>query len=207
MGLIGVVEVSFYGFLSADLLPLRCQKGGGGGTREQWLFQSSRSCAVTGQLLPFRTSVATEKKRWLRQQLTISATITKGKKSSETEYPWPEKIPAGAEMDGALAFLNRFKPLPNKPKPFPLPFEHPLIDLENKIDEVFSFFSLILSTFQASLHCGLSTKPSILVYFLRFLHAVLRKFPGLFLCNFCKAMEWMYHLLAIMSVVPAQDVF
>ncbi|KAH9550655.1 hypothetical protein CY35_10G082700 [Sphagnum magellanicum] len=136
MGLIGVVEVSFYGFLSADLLPLRCQKGGGGGTREQWLFQSSRSCAVTGQLLPFRTSVATEKKRWLRQQLTISAKITKGKKSSETEYPWPEKIPAGAEMDGALAFLNRFKPLPNKPKPFPLPFEHPLIDLENKIDEV-----------------------------------------------------------------------
>ncbi len=112
----------------------------------------------------------------------------KGKKSSETEYPWPEKIPAGAEMDGALAFLNRFKPLPNKPKPFPLPFEHPLIDLENKIDEVCSFFTLILSTFQASLHCGLSTKPSILVYFLGFLHAVLR-FPGLFLRNFCKAMD------------------
>ncbi|CAM6064941.1 unnamed protein product [Sphagnum tenellum] len=138
MGLIGVVEVSFCGFLSPDLLTLRCQKVGGGGVREQCLLQSSRSCAVTGQLLPFRTSVATEKKRWLRQQqqLTISAKITKGKKSSETEYPWPEKIPAGAEMDGALAFLNRFKPLPNKPKPFPLPFEHPLIDLENKIDEV-----------------------------------------------------------------------
>jgi hypothetical protein len=191
MGLIGVVEVSFCGFLSADSLTLGCQKGGGGGAREQWLLQSSRSCAVTGQLFSFRTSVATEKKRWLRQQqqLTISAKITKGKKSSETEYPWPEKIPAGAEMDGALAFLNRFKPLPNKPKPFPLPFEHPLIDLENKIDEVCSFFTLILSTFQASLHYGLSTKPSILVYFLRFLHAVLRKFPGLFLCNFCKAME------------------
>lgn len=191
MGLIGVVEVSFCGFLSADLLTLRCQKGGGGGVREQCLLQSSRSCAVTGQLLPFRTSVATEKKRWLRQQqqLTISAKITKGKKSSEREYPWPEKIPAGAEMDGALAFLNRFKPLPNKPKPFPLPFEHPLIDLENKIDEVCSFFTPILSTFQASLHCGLSTKPSIHVYFLRFLLAVLGKFPGLYLCNFCKAME------------------
>jgi hypothetical protein len=57
--------------------------------------------------------VATEKKRWLRQQqqqqLTISAKITKGKKSSETEYPWPEKIPAGAEMDGALAFSEQIQ--------------------------------------------------------------------------------------------------
>jgi hypothetical protein len=79
-----------------------------------------------------------------QQQFAISAKISKGKKSAETEYPWPEKIPAGADTEGALAYLNRFKPLPNKPKPVTLPFERPLIDLENKIDEVCASFSCYL---------------------------------------------------------------
>ncbi|CAM6084733.1 unnamed protein product [Calypogeia fissa] len=67
--------------------------------------------------------------------VSVSAKIRKGKKSLETEYPWPEKF-KGDEQDGYLKFLSRFKPLPNKPKPVTLPFERPLVDLENKIDEV-----------------------------------------------------------------------
>ncbi|KAL2609090.1 hypothetical protein R1flu_027663 [Riccia fluitans] len=67
--------------------------------------------------------------------VTVVAKIRKGKKSAETEYPWPEKI-KGDEQEGYLEYLCRFKPLPNKPKPVTLPFERPLVDLENKIDEV-----------------------------------------------------------------------
>ncbi|KAH8939438.1 hypothetical protein BDL97_15G037300 [Sphagnum fallax] len=134
MGLVG--EASFSAFCSVDVCTLRSLRGGGGGggAREQWPLQSLKS-GVAAQLLPSRTSVAKEKMN-KQQQFAISAKISKGKKSAETEYPWPEKIPAGADTEGALAYLNRFKPLPNKPKPVTLPFERPLIDLENKIDEV-----------------------------------------------------------------------
>ncbi|BBN19710.1 acetyl-CoA carboxylase carboxyl transferase subunit alpha [Marchantia polymorpha subsp. ruderalis] len=65
----------------------------------------------------------------------VVAKIRKGKKSAETEYPWPEKL-KGDEQEGYLEFLSGFKPLPTKPKPVTLPFERPLVDLENKIDEV-----------------------------------------------------------------------
>jgi acetyl-CoA carboxylase carboxyl transferase subunit alpha len=65
----------------------------------------------------------------------VSAKIRKGKKSVETEYPWPDKF-KGDEQDGYLKFLSRFKPLTQKPRPVTLPFERPLVDLENKIDEV-----------------------------------------------------------------------
>ncbi|KAJ7523171.1 hypothetical protein O6H91_18G040200 [Diphasiastrum complanatum] len=66
----------------------------------------------------------------------VASKIRKGKKSpSETEYPWPEKI-TDPQEGGYLALLSRFKPLANKPKPVTLPFERPLVDLENKIDEV-----------------------------------------------------------------------
>jgi hypothetical protein len=71
-----------------------------------------------------------------RRSTLISAKIRKGRKTAETEYPWPEKFAAGSEAEGSLKFLSRFKPLPNKPKPVTLPFERPLVDLENKIDEV-----------------------------------------------------------------------
>ena len=73
-----------------------------------------------------------------RRSTLISAKIRKGRKTAETEYPWPEKFAAGSEAEGSLKFLSRFKPLPNKPKPVTLPFERPLVDLENKIDEVYS---------------------------------------------------------------------
>lgn len=145
MGLVGAavaVEASFSPFCSVDVCTLRSLRGGGGGgagAREQWPLQSLKSGVAT-QLLPSRTSVAKEKMN-KQQQFAVSAKISKGKKSAETEYPWPEKIPAGADTEGALAYLNRFKPLPNKPKPVTLPFERPLIDLENKIDEVCASFS------------------------------------------------------------------
>lgn len=85
--------------------------------------------AVFAAKLPSR-SICDEK------AVRVSAKIRKGKKSGETEYPWPEKFNKGDEQDGYLKFLSRFKPLPNKPKPVTLQFERPLVDLENKIDEV-----------------------------------------------------------------------
>lgn len=70
-------------------------------------------------------------------QFMVSAKIRKGKKSAETEYPWPEKLKVlDDQPDGSLAFLTRFKPLPTKPRPVPLPFELPLADLEKRITEV-----------------------------------------------------------------------
>lgn len=68
--------------------------------------------------------------------MVVCAKIGKGKKGTEHEYPWPEKLPQGEITTGALKYLNRFKPLANKPKPVTLPFERPIVDLENKIDEV-----------------------------------------------------------------------
>ncbi|XP_024360872.1 uncharacterized protein [Physcomitrium patens] len=70
---------------------------------------------------------------------SVVISAKKGKKSGEHEYPWPEKmgeVYQGEITDGALKFLNRFKPLPNPPKPVTLPFESPIVDLQNKIDEV-----------------------------------------------------------------------
>ncbi|KAJ7570357.1 hypothetical protein O6H91_01G116800 [Diphasiastrum complanatum] len=63
------------------------------------------------------------------------AKIRKGKKSTETEYPWPDKINLD-EQGSCLKYLSRFKPLAAPPKPVTLPFERPLADLEKKIDEV-----------------------------------------------------------------------
>lgn len=66
----------------------------------------------------------------------MCAKIKKGKMGPEEDYPWPDKFPPGEITDGALKYLNRFKPLTNPPKPVTLPFERPIVDLENKIDEV-----------------------------------------------------------------------
>ena len=68
-----------------------------------------------------------------RRSTLILAKIRKERKTAETEYPWSEKFAAGSEAEESLKFLSRFKPLP---KPVTLPFESPLVDLENKIDEV-----------------------------------------------------------------------
>jgi len=61
--------------------------------------------------------------------------IRKGKKGRETEYPWPEKV-GGNLKDGYLRYLSSFKPMSTKPKPFLLPFERPIADIEKKIAEV-----------------------------------------------------------------------
>ena len=71
-----------------------------------------------------------------RGSVKVVAKIKKGKMGPEEEYPWPDKFPPGEITDGALKYLNRFKPMPNPPKPVTLPFERPIVDLENKIDEV-----------------------------------------------------------------------
>lgn len=68
--------------------------------------------------------------------MKVVAKIKMGKMGPEEEYPWPDKFPPGEITDGALKYLNRFKPMPNPPKPVTLPFERPIVDLENKIDEV-----------------------------------------------------------------------
>ncbi|KAG0584737.1 hypothetical protein M758_3G232200 [Ceratodon purpureus] len=71
-----------------------------------------------------------------RGSVRVVAKIKKGKMGPEEEYPWPDKFPPGEITDGALKYLNRFKPMPNPPKPVTLPFERPIVELENKIDEV-----------------------------------------------------------------------
>ncbi|KAG0600156.1 hypothetical protein M758_11G011400 [Ceratodon purpureus] len=68
--------------------------------------------------------------------VVVCAKIKKGKMGPEEDYPWPEKFPPGEITDGALEYLNRFKPLPNPQRPVTLPFERPIADLEQKIDEV-----------------------------------------------------------------------
>ena len=59
----------------------------------------------------------------------------------DPDYPWPDKYKA--EEHGFLAFLSKFKDVPNKKaKPVTLPFERPVQELEAKIIEVWSFTSL-----------------------------------------------------------------
>ena len=71
----------------------------------------------------------------LRSYPSVSAKIFKGgKKVPEKDYPWPKNL-RGDHKDHSLSFLSRFKPLPEKPKSFTLPFERPLVDLSTKIDE------------------------------------------------------------------------
>lgn len=64
------------------------------------------------------------------------AKLLKGRKTPDIEYPWPQKIKLEEFGGSQLTFLSRFKPLTNKPKLVPLPFELPLADLEKKINEV-----------------------------------------------------------------------
>lgn len=94
-------------------------------------------CAAGGLAAGFRT----QQQQKLQQERigsvkVITAKIKKGKMGPEQEYPWPDKFPPGEITDGALKYLNRFKLMPNPPKPVTLPFERPIVDLENKIDEV-----------------------------------------------------------------------
>ncbi|XP_022757280.1 acetyl-coenzyme A carboxylase carboxyl transferase subunit alpha, chloroplastic-like isoform X3 [Durio zibethinus] len=61
--------------------------------------------------------------------------VAKVKKGKKHDYPWPDDIDPNI-TDGHLAYLSYFKPLDEKPKPVTLPFEKPLVGLEQKIIEV-----------------------------------------------------------------------
>lgn len=93
-----------------------------------------------------RSSVVGSSRR-TQGSVKVAAKIKKGKMGPEEEYPWPDKFPPGEITDGALKYLNRFKPMPNPPKPVTLPFERPIVDLENKIDEVSSSHCAFLYRF------------------------------------------------------------
>lgn len=58
------------------------------------------------------------------------------KDKAAEEYPWPLKMKLEEFAGSQLTFLSRFKPLANKPRLAPLPFELPLVGLEKKIKEV-----------------------------------------------------------------------
>eukprot|EP01018_Ginkgo_biloba_P027573 Gb_31070 [translate_table: standard] len=68
-------------------------------------------------------------------RVLVVSKIRKGKKGTETEYPWPQKL-EGEITEGCLSYLSRFKPLPTRQKPVTLPFERPLVELEKQIAEV-----------------------------------------------------------------------
>jgi len=99
----------------------------------------------------FRTSSREANRNWSkafegssirsRNRFRISAKVKRGKNH---DYPWSDDI--DPNFTGSyLTFLSHFKPLSEKPKPVTLPFEKPLVDLEQKIIEVrFSFSSFML---------------------------------------------------------------
>lgn len=90
----------------------------------------------------FRTSCRGANRNWLkgfegsrirsRNGFRVTAKVKKGKKH---DYPWPDDIDPNIP-GGPLTYLSHFKPLSEKPKPVTLPFEKPLVDLEQKIIEV-----------------------------------------------------------------------
>ncbi|KAJ8433638.1 hypothetical protein Cgig2_026818 [Carnegiea gigantea] len=67
-----------------------------------------------------------------RRDFSVAAKLRKVKKH---EYPWPENPDPNVE-GSVFNYLNRFKPLKEPPKPVILDFEKPLLDLQQKIDEV-----------------------------------------------------------------------
>lgn len=79
-----------------------------------------------------------------RNRFRVSAKVKRGKNH---DYLWPDDI--DPNFTGSyLTFLSRFKPLSEKPKPVTLPFEKPLVDLEQEIIEVrFSFWELHVNKF------------------------------------------------------------
>lgn len=90
----------------------------------------------------FRTSSREANRNWSkafegssirsRNRFRISANVKRWKNH---DYPWPGDI--DPNFTGSyLNFLSHFKPLSEKPKPVTLPFEKPLVDLEQKITEV-----------------------------------------------------------------------
>jgi hypothetical protein len=99
------------------------------------LLQQAASSSASASASASSASSASSSRRRLAYP-SVSAKIFKsGKKPPEKDYPWPKNL-RGDHKDLSLSFLGRFKPLPEKPKSFTLPFERPLVDLSAKIDEV-----------------------------------------------------------------------
>lgn len=124
-----------------------------GGTVELHSSRNGVMHAGAGQanLLAAKAAVACKDVRVGSQQLRVragNAKIRRGKKSEETEYPWPDNL--RADEEGSLDFLSRFKPLPNPPKLATLSFERPLADLASKIDEVREFRPKLLHSVSVS---------------------------------------------------------
>eukprot|EP00244_Chara_vulgaris_P013269 TRINITY_DN745_c0_g2_i2.p1 TRINITY_DN745_c0_g2~~TRINITY_DN745_c0_g2_i2.p1 ORF type:complete len:541 (-),score=133.81 TRINITY_DN745_c0_g2_i2:1048-2670(-) len=79
-------------------------------------------------------SVRTERGRRGLEAGGVAIAMAK-KPKRDPDYPWPDKF-KGAKP-GFLSFLSKFKPVAGaKGKPLMLPFEKPLIELEQKIEEV-----------------------------------------------------------------------
>ncbi|KAF3960777.1 hypothetical protein CMV_014541 [Castanea mollissima] len=90
----------------------------------------------------FRTSSSEANRNWSkafegssirsRNRFRITAKVKRWKNH---DYPWPDDI--DPNFPGSyLNFLSHFKPLSEKPKPVTLPFEKPLVDLEQNITDV-----------------------------------------------------------------------
>ena len=76
-----------------------------------------------------------------------TAKLNMKKKKKEVVYPWPKKMNSedlSKHNPLLLSYMCRFKPLSTPPKLVPLPSELPLIQIQNKIQEVF-FVSLLIS--------------------------------------------------------------
>ncbi|KAF3775922.1 Acetyl-coenzyme A carboxylase carboxyl transferase subunit alpha [Nymphaea thermarum] len=76
---------------------------------------------------------------WIRpRRLELSVLcMKKMRKVKKHDYPWPDPKDVDPDVKrGFTTYLSDFKPLAEKPKPVPLPFEKPLMDLEMKITDV-----------------------------------------------------------------------
>ncbi|KAF3795540.1 Acetyl-coenzyme A carboxylase carboxyl transferase subunit alpha [Nymphaea thermarum] len=63
--------------------------------------------------------------------------MKKTRKVKKHDYPWPDPKDVDPDVKrGASSYLSEFKPLAERSKPVPLPFEMPLMELEKKIFDI-----------------------------------------------------------------------
>ncbi|MCO5575672.1 hypothetical protein L7F22_029476 [Adiantum nelumboides] len=90
---------------------------------------------LAGQRLQQAWKFAFQVKR--NKMVQVHAMLKKSRrKTPDIEYPWPVKFKPEDLAGSPLPFVSRFKPLPAPPKPVPLPFELPLVDIQKKIQEI-----------------------------------------------------------------------
>eukprot|EP00250_Pteridium_aquilinum_P009006 c18378_g1_i1 orf=410-1858(+) len=116
-----------------------CTSGDGKSSADTCKFlrlQSSKNGVSQGlQTWNLRVEEGSRIKR--SRHVDVHALLKKSsRKTPDKEYPWPVKFKPEDLAGSPLPFLSRFKPLPTKPKPVPLPFELPLVDIQKKIQEV-----------------------------------------------------------------------